>query len=277
MQKELTLNDLQPSLQTSKQMSRHYKEYSTPELVENLLQLRSKGNPVFELRQIQMKRTRKVQMAGRGIHIARVRMITPYILDGDTLYPELVIKNSYDGSSPLVVEMGIYRQVCTNGLCVKHKDLGEIKIRHMKTAFEAVIDMVRGFAANLPKFIELQQKMVATTLNEVQITDFAKKATKLRWDKVSENADFEMITNSVRPEDEGNSLWKVYNVVQEKLMLGGVKLEGMKRTGKKIANAAEDLRINQELFELAMEYASSNEGERIELVQEDIEAEAVLN
>jgi len=253
-QRELTIADLQPSLQTTKQMSRHYKEYSTPDLIGHLLDLKSKGEQVFELRQIQMKRTRKPNQAGRGIHIARIRMTKPYILDGDTLFPELIIKNSYDGSCQLVVEMGIYRQVCTNGLCVKHKDLGEIKIRHMKTAFDAVIDMVRGFAANLPKFIDLQQKMVATTLNEIQITEFAKKATRIRWDKVAENADFEMVTETVRPEDEGNSLWKVFNVVQEKLLQGGIKLEGMRKTGRKVGNASEDLRINQELFELAMEF-----------------------
>ena len=43
-------------------------------------------------------------------------------------------------------------------------------------------------------------------------------------------------------------------------MVGGVKLEGMKRTSKSVSNASQNLRINTELFELAMEYANSTGG-----------------
>jgi len=155
--------------------------------------------------------------------------------------------------------MGVFRLVCTNGLVIKHKDFGSLKIRHTGTAWDAVSDMVRGMAAALPQMIDMQQKIAAVNLTDIQITEFARKAVNIRWNKVAENADFEMVTEAIRPEDEGNSLWKVFNVVQEKLMQGGIKLEGMKRTGRKVANAAEDLRINQELFELAMEYVNSNE------------------
>ncbi len=254
MTHELQLSDLNPNLQTSKEMSKRYVWMDTTEIINNLLSLKSNGEEVFELRSIQGKKTRKANMVGRGIHLVRIRMKKSYEIDGDTLYPELVIKNSYDGSCPLIVEMGVFRLVCTNGLVVKHKDFGSLKIRHTGTAWDAVFDMVKGMAKSLPKMIDMQQKIAAVNLTDFQIMEFARKAVKIRWDKVTEDAEFEMVTEAVRPEDEGNSLWKVFNVVQEKLMLGGVKLQGMKRTGRKVANASEDLRINQELFELAMEY-----------------------
>lgn len=260
MKHELQLSDLNPNLQTSKEMSSRYVWMDTTEIVNNLLSLKSKGEEVFELRSIQGKKTRKANMVGRGIHLVRIRMKKSYEIDGDTMFPELVIKNSYDGSCPLIVEMGVFRLVCTNGLIVKSKDFGSLKIRHTGTAWDAVFDMVKGMAAALPKMIDMQQKIAAVKLTDIQITEFARKAVNIRWNKVAENADFEMVTEVIRPEDEGNSLWKVFNVVQEKLMLGGIKLDGMKRTGRKVANAAEDLRINQELFELAMEYVNSNEG-----------------
>lgn len=259
MKQQIQLSDLNSKLQTSKPMSNRYVCMPTDEMVENLLSLTSKGEQVFELRSIQGKKTRKANMVGRGIHLVRLRMKKSYEIDGDVLYPELVIKNSYDGSCPLIVEMGVFRLVCTNGLVIKHKDFGSLKIRHTGTAWDAVSDMVRGMAVALPQMIDMQQKIAAVNLTDIQITEFARKAVNIRWNKVAENADFEMVTEAIRPEDEGNSLWKVFNVVQEKLMQGGIKLEGMKRTGRKVANAAEDLRINQELFELAMEYVNSNE------------------
>lgn len=261
---ELTLEAINPALQTTKEMSKRYVWMDSRELVNNLLSLKSRGEEVFELRSIKGRKTKKG--AGRGKHIIRVRMKQPFNIDGEVLFPEIVITNSYDGSSPLSVNLGIYRQICTNGLCVQTKDLGSFKIRHTGTTWDAVQDMLRGMAANLPKFSEAYRLLASTNMTDTQIHEFAKKAAKLRWDKVSEDATFEELVTPLRPEDEGSSLWKVFNVVQEKLVNGGVKLEGMRRTGRKLTNASEDLRINTELFELAMEYANSPEGQPLELV-----------
>lgn len=266
MQKEMTLADLNPNLQTSKEMSKRYVWMDTQELVTNLLSLKSKGEDVFELRSIQGKKSRKQNTEGRGIHIVRLRTTRSFEMDGEILYPEIVIKNSYDGSCPLICELGIFRLVCTNGLVIKSKDLGGIKIRHTGTPWEAVHDIVKGLASNLPKMMSVQQQLAHTNLDQVQIVEFARKAAKIRWEKVAEDAEMEELFTAIRPEDEGQSMWKVFNVVQEKLLQGGVKLEGMRRTGRKVRNANEDLRINQELFELAMEYVQSSGGE-VELTE----------
>ena len=273
---ELILASINPELNT-KQMSSRYVQMDSREIINELLSLRSSGQPVFELRSIQHKKSRKSSSEGRGVHLIRVRMLKSYNVNGDECFPELVIKNSYDGSSALEAHMGIFRLVCTNGMVVKTKDFGAIKVRHTGTAFEAVQDMIRGMVSNLSQFITFQKTMSLTTLTDVQITEFAKKAAKIRWENVAEDAKFEDMTTAIRPEDEGNDLWKVFNVVQEKLMVGGVKLTGMKRAGRKITAAAEDLRINTELFALAMEYAASNEGERQEEVLETLETVAVYN
>lgn len=257
----LNFQTLNPALQTTKQMSRRYVQMDTRNIIDELLALKSSdGSNVFELRDIKYKKTQKQSALGRGIHLVRVKMARAYVMDGETLYPELIIKNSYDGSSALQVEMGIFRLVCTNGLVVKAKDFGSIHVRHTGTAFEAVQDMIRGMIKNLPKFMEVQRAMQLTELSGIQIQEFAKKAAKIRWD-VAEDAQFESLLETVRPEDNGSSLWKVFNVVQEKLLTGGVKLSGMKRTARRVKAASEDLRINSELFELAMEYANSAGGQ----------------
>lgn len=261
----LTLDQIQPSLQMSKRMSNRYVWMDTTQIVENLLALKSKGEPVFSLREIKGKKSRKADTAGRGIHIVRLRTNRSFEVDGETLFPEIVIKNSYDGSCPLVVEMGIFRLVCTNGLVIKSKDLGTIKIRHTGTPAEAAYDIVKGFAANLPKLVNVQKQLAETSLSEIQIKEFASRAARIRWDNVSEDADVVEFISATRPEDEGNTLWKVFNIVQEKLINGGVKLSGMRRTGRQVKNANEDLRINQELFELAMEYAQSSGGELVDI------------
>ena len=59
-------------------------------------------------------------------------------------------------------------------------------------------------------------------------------------------------------QDEGNDLWLTFNRVQEAITQGGFKgaLNGAKvRQVRKIRSFEKDLKINQDLFELALQYA----------------------
>ena len=58
-----------------------------------------------------------------------------------------------------------------------------------------------------------------------------------------------------RPIDEGNDLWRVFNVVQENVMRGGIA--GRSATGRASCSRAirairEDVRINNDLWQLAV-------------------------
>lgn len=263
---ELTLPEqlqlLQPS-KCDKQMSRHYKTYDTVKMAEMLLALTSKGEQVFELRQIQWKKTSKKTAAqgknGRGIHTVRIKTRKAFMINGEEQFPEVVIINSYDGSSPLKIMCGIFRLVCSNGLVIKTKDFGEMRQRHMKTEEEIVMEIAAGFAKTATQAINLQSRLAETNLNQVQIKEFAKQAARLRWDKIAEDAEYEDLVKVTRPEDEGNDIWKVFNRIQEKMMNGGVKLNGMKRMAKPIENAAKDIWLNEELFSLAMSFLPPDE------------------
>lgn len=253
------LEKLNPSLQTSKKMSEKYIWMDTQQLVNELLSLKSKstGDDIFVLREIRVGTSRKSSTVGRGKHTVKIRTAIPLeSATGEILYPEIIILNSYDGSSPLKVEVGLFRQVCSNGLCVKIHDLGEIKLRHMGTPWESAQEIIKGFIAQVPKVANVQKQLASTNLDGIQIVEFAKRAAKIRWEKITEDAEFEELLEAVRPEDEGTDLWTVFNRVQEKLQNGGVKLKGMKRSARPIKNVTEDLRVNQELFELAMEFAN---------------------
>lgn len=250
---QLQLSDLNPALQTTKQMSKHYVSMDTQVMVQTLLDLKSKGNPVFELRSIQARKSKKGAL--RGVHIVRVKTIMPYEINGETLFPEIVIHNSYDGSCPLKVDMGVFRLVCTNGLVIKSADLGSIKIRHMGTPQEVAFDVVKQFAANLPKFTTAQEVLVNKVLTDDQMIDFAMKAAELRWKSAFTREEAEKLLEVARPEDEGSNLWVVMNRVQEKLMAGGIKTKSMKRTARRVLNGVVDVEMNSKLFELATEFA----------------------
>ena len=78
----------------------------------------------------------------------------------------------------------------------------------------------------------------------------SKEAKKFDYDEET----IEDILEPTRDEDKGNDLWKVFNIVQEKVTQGGFSaaLRGAKvRKVRKIKTFEKDLNINQELFKLA--------------------------
>ncbi len=263
MKQEISLQEklelLDPA-RCPKQMSRHYKVFDTRKAVQTILNLKINGESAFELVDVFIKKQKANKNSeGLGNHMVKLRMINKFEINGEYLHPEIIIKNSYDGSCPLRAYLGVYRIFCSNGLVVTLKDFGEIKIRHMGTEEDAAFEILGKAKDNLMKAVELQGLMADTQLNEVQIKDFAHKAAQIRWENVTEDADFEEFTAAIRPEDEGDNLWLVYNRIQENVVKGGVKLEGMKRKGKALVNAIREIEVNEKLFDLALSYISTSE------------------
>jgi hypothetical protein len=91
--------------------------------------------------------------------------------------------------------------------------------------------------------------------------NFAKRALETRFTEKqidSIKIDFNELLTPTRVEDEGNDVWSVFNVVQEKLINGDFDyIRGSKiRKARRVKNFVQDQKINKELFELALEYVN---------------------
>jgi hypothetical protein len=94
---------------------------------------------------------------------------------------------------------------------------------------------------------------------EQQMIDFATKAIATRFteDEIDNIViDFDDLLTPTRPQDKGNDLWSVYNVIQEKLTHGlfNYNSGGKIRKARKIKNFNQDLQLNERLYDLALEY-----------------------
>ena len=69
------------------------------------------------------------------------------------------------------------------------------------------------------------QKFKTTILDDKMKKQFARKAIKTRWTLGNDFIETENILRPMRVADEGNDLWKIYNVVQEKLIRGWVGVQ----------------------------------------------------
>ena len=98
--------------------------------------------------------------------------------------------------------------------------------------------------------------MVDVTLNEEQSLDFAQKAIDVRFPEMDIVANLGDSLIPTRPEDEGIELWKIYNVVQEKLIYGNFTYTSNNkiRKARPIKNFQQDIIINEQLWQLAESY-----------------------
>ena len=177
-------------------------------------------------------------------------------------FPQIILTNSHDGLSCFQFRVGLYRCICSNGLVISDAELSEFKIRHIYYSFENLRAVVVRILEALPSKVERMSQMSNVLLSEDQKLDFAKKALSIRKGVKEEElqADEETykdLLTPVRKEDEGSSLWNVYNVLQEKIVKGGYTTaeEGKKaRKVRKVTSFIKELDFSRRIDEVAQSY-----------------------
>ena len=182
--------------------------------------------------------------------------------DGDTVYPQVLLTNSHDGKNSFQFTAGLFRMICENGLVVSTQTFENLKIRHMGYEFEKLQDVIKNIVESLPLTVESMNKMKQIELAEEQVLDLAKSLLEVRVEGTENTIDensIEQVLNAQRKADEGFGLWEVFNRVQENIVEGNFQYQtrtGKRRYARPIKNFRQDLQVNQNLFNKALEYAN---------------------
>lgn len=178
-------------------------------------------------------------------------------------YPRIILTNSYDGYNAFTFRVGLFRLVCSNGLVVCTDQFVDISVRHIGYTEEKLREIVANAISAVDEQIGTFNDMRMVELNDEQKTEFAINAVRYRKnlaDDAKLDLDAEGIADLLTPtrtEDEGNSLWAVFNVLQEKVTKGGavVGIDGKKaRKMRGIKSFSKDIDINQRLYKAALAY-----------------------
>lgn len=137
---------------------------------------------------------------------------------------QLLVTNSHDGKSSIRFNVGIFRTVCANGLVVG-TNFFEERIRHVGHNFylniEEVLTKVKERA---PIILEEIQKMQATYLSNTEMVVLASRVANQRLDAKSlVSVDLEKMLTPLRDADKKKDLYTVYNLLQEKVIKGGIE------------------------------------------------------
>ena len=140
------------------------------------------------------------------------------LANGDRL--NITVINSHDGQSSTQFFFGIYRLVCSNGLMVGNITFKTPRIRHVGYSVAKVqtaLEYMQNHAGLVSNHVTAMQQ---TKLDDSAILQLAQDAIKLRGLADTTQVDLKQLVTVRRHADLDNSLWNVYNRIQESLMKG---------------------------------------------------------
>jgi len=174
--------------------------------------------------------------------------------------PEIWFLNSHDGTTAYQLRVGLYRAICTNGLVVSVGTFPAWRIAHRGDVLDDVVRAAQEIGERFGTLATAVERMERTMLSQDERLDFAQEAYVLRFPHDRHGAmEPAQLLEPRRPEDVGNDLWRTLNVVQERIIQGGLvrrSSTGRMTRSRRITAIREDVRLNSALWDLAMARAA---------------------
>jgi hypothetical protein len=201
-------------------------------------------------------RVRDESKKGFAKHLLRFRQHDGFSTVGE-VKPEIVLLNSHDGTSSYQLSAGLYRLICSNGLIVADSQLDCVRVRHSGNVVDNVIEGTYKIVTETPKVLEQMEVMRGLNLTRAEQGIFAEAAKGLRWDADEVNVSADALLNIRRSADRSTDLWTTFNVLQEKLLKGGVEVQNKEtkrsQRAREVKGVSENVRLNKAIWTLAEE------------------------
>jgi len=243
---------------TNPGVSDKYIQANTMTVVEDLAKLG--WFPV----QAKQCRNKKNSSGIRSFHMIALQnpdvKITKTLDNGETIvdtYPRIILTNSHDGFNSFKFMVGLFRLVCSNGLVVCNNQMVDMSIRHINYDFEELRRIVASAIEQVPGIVNTMNEMRTIMLTNEQKTALATEVVKIRKgveDDENYIVDAEVVEDiltPIRSEDNGNDLWTIFNICQEKMIKGGFGLQGKTNKLRKqrgIVSIKNNIDFNQKLW-----------------------------
>jgi hypothetical protein len=220
----------------------------------------------FEVSKMLITKPRKDSKAGFQKHMLRLSHPSLELKGVGDSRPEIVIVNSYDGSSSLKIYLGVFRLVCSNGLIVG-TTYGGHAIRHIGDVWFNIDKAVEDIKIKLPAVAAKIKRFQAIALDDASILTLAKEATSFTVPKEATSINLSSALRVRRYEDSSSDLWSVFNRLQEASLNGGISYQSSvtdvntglvsikNNTTRRILSIDRQVDVNQKLWDLADTYS----------------------
>ena len=212
------------------------------------------------------RRARTPERAAHAAHVLRFRNAALPTINGNII--EAVVLNSHDGSTAFELGFGVYRIACANGLVVRTATVGSVRLIHSGLNLDNVFNTAKSLADRAPEVAATVERWSGTQLDHDLALQMSSRMARARWGERFVEAD---LLAPRRMDDTCSDLWTVFNRAQESVIRGGMDVTLRRnrcneagevtdifettRKATAIRGALKQMRLNQELFAIASEYA----------------------
>jgi hypothetical protein len=183
----------------------------------------------------------------------------------DESYPVVYLRNSFDGSSAFKLELGVYRLICSNGLKAFSGEF-MAKIRHVGSAKDKARIAGQELISKASLLMGQAEAMKQRVLTNAEASIFTARALSLVIPKDARPTigTISALTLVRRDEDQGQDVWRLFNVIQENAMHGkipyiSVNADGVEshQSTRAIRSITRDFSFNKSLWQIAYQTAKA--------------------
>ena len=174
-------------------------------------------------------------------------------------YEDIVLTNSHNRTSSFIVDLAVFRIVCSNMLVVPSKSFVHTSIVHVGFTQEKVKNAIAEVTSYMPKIKEIVATFKSIHLTPSEEQMLANAAIDIRFDTNTHYIEADELLKVNYEEDNVPTLWSAYNRIQEAMIRGGVKMKNLITnktfTSKAINGIDATIKFNKELFEAVEQVA----------------------
>lgn len=223
----------------------------------------------WELSSVKEVSPRIKEREGYQKHLLRFRNEYFPRIDGlsndHTSIPELILENSHDGTGALKLFFGVFRIACLNGI-IAGSSLVSYRVIHSQNAIFNLDQAIDGMTYNIPSLVQNVSRFAQIELNKDKSLSLARKGCELRLGHMKgiQDVDLYSALEPKRFADIGKDAFSVFNVLQEKVIRGGIRYKQInekngfveKKFTRAVNSVSQSVKYNRELWNILEETTS---------------------
>lgn len=188
--------------------------------------------------------------------------------------PMVALTNSHNGLSSFKLDSAFYRLVCSNGLLMPTSSTNSARIVHKVGMENDVIEAAYSVVKDFPNQIKQINEMKQIELNQDERMLLAEAATNMVFEQpqieLNKNLGRDIAPRLLsvrRTADVNKDLWSTFNVIQENVIKGGIRVISENDRGQRnysrtraVNSIDRDAKLNKELMSLAQKMMQLKSG-----------------
>lgn len=184
--------------------------------------------------------------------------------------PMVAITNSHNGLSSFMLDTAFFRLACSNGLLMPTSSTNSARIIHKVGMENDVLKAAYRVVNEFPKQIEQIEQMKDIKLNSDEKMFLAEAAQNLVFEQPQIDLNKQLgreiaprLLSVRRSADRNDDLWSTFNVIQENVIKGGIRVIRQNEQGQRsyartraVNSIDRDSKLNKELMSLAQKMMS---------------------